>query len=332
MPQGDKAGDKPGDTAGDGLGHRPAYIPANYPRIDNPLRGIVLSLLASTVFAVSDSTSKFLTESMPVVEIAWIRYMIFVIFCSWLARSTDLRALWPRSPALQMLRGLCVVGSAVLFVFGIRSMQIAQASTISFISPLLITVLSIPILGEVVGLRRWAATAAGMLGVIIVARPATGGFQPAALFGVASSACWALALVITRKMATTERSSTTLAWTAGIGAVVLTVWLPWVFVLPSVPHVLLALVVGVLSSTGQWLTVLSIRLAPASLLAPFSYSQLVWATLAGWLVFHNLPDAWTLVGAAIIIASGLYTAHRERLRARGARPRLARAEAAERRT
>jgi drug/metabolite transporter (DMT)-like permease len=328
MPQ----GDMPADKAGDKLGHRPAYIPANYPRIDNPLRGIMLSLLASTVFAVSDSTSKFLTESMPVVEIAWIRYMIFLIFCGWLARSTDLRALWPRSPALQMLRGLCVVGSAVLFVFGIRSMQIAQASTISFISPLLITVLSIPILGEVVGVRRWAATAAGMLGVIIVARPSTGGFQPAALFGVASSACWALALVITRKMATTERSSTTLAWTAGVGAVVLTVWLPWVFVPPSVPHVLLALVVGVLSSTGQWLTVLSIRLAPASLLAPFSYSQLVWATLSGWLVFHNLPDAWTLVGAAIIIASGLYTAHRERLRARGARPRLARAEAVEHRT
>src|SRR5277367_533369 len=260
---------------------RPAYIPAVVPQIDNPLRGIVLSLLATTVFAASDTTAKFLTESMPVVEIAWIRYLIFVIFCGWLAHSADLRALWPRSPALQVLRGLCVVGSAVLFVFGIRSMQIAQASTISFISPLMITVLSIPILGEVVGLRRWAATAAGMLGVIIVARPSSGGFQPAALFGVASSACWALALVITRKMATTERTATTLAWTAGVGVVVLTVWLPWVFVPASVRHVLMAL-----------------------------------------LVFGNLPDTWTLVGAAIIIASGLYTAHRERVRARGTGSRV----------
>jgi drug/metabolite transporter (DMT)-like permease len=94
-----------------------------------------------------------------------------------------------------------------------------------------------------------------------------------------------------------------------------------VFVPASVPHVLLALVVGVLSSAGQWLTVLSLRLASASLLAPFSYSQLIWSTLAGWLVFDNLPDRWTLVGAAIIIASGLYTAHRERLRARGIRAR-----------
>jgi drug/metabolite transporter (DMT)-like permease len=100
--------------------------------------------------------------------------------------------------------------------------------------------------------------------------------------------------------------------------VALTALLPAVYVRPSVPHLLLALVVGVLSTAGQWLTVLSLRIAPASVLAPFSYSQLIWATLAGWLVFGNLPDEWTLVGAAIIIASGLYTAHRERLRARGA--------------
>jgi drug/metabolite transporter (DMT)-like permease len=162
-----------------------------------------------------------------------------------------------------------------------------------------------------------------MLGVVIVARPGTGGFQPAALFGVASSACWALALVITRKMATTERSSTTLMWTACSGAIVLTVLLPFVVVPPSLPHLLLALVVGVLASAGQWLVVLAHRLAPASVLAPFSYSQLIWATFAGWLVFGNLPDEWTLVGAAIIIASGLYTAHRERVRARDARGRPA---------
>src|SRR5277367_6819473 len=92
-------------------GLKPAYIPAAYPQIDNPLRGIVLSLLATTVFAVSDTTAKFLTESLPVVEIAWIRYVIFVIFCSWLARTANVRALWPRSVALQVLRGLCVVGS-----------------------------------------------------------------------------------------------------------------------------------------------------------------------------------------------------------------------------
>jgi drug/metabolite transporter (DMT)-like permease len=285
----------------------------------NPLRGIALALLSGTVFSASDTIAKFLTGSVPVIEIVWIRYVIFVLFAGSLARSTDLRALWPRSPASQVLRGLCVVGSAVLFVFGMRSMQIAQASTISFITPLIITVLSIPLLGEVVGVRRWTATAVGMLGVLIVARPGTAGFQPAALFGVASSACWALGMVITRRMATSERPATTLFWSACVGGAVMTVLLPFVAEALSFFHLLLALVVGVLSSIGQWLVVQAHRLAPASVLAPFSYSQLIWATLAGWLVFGNLPDEWTLVGAAIIIASGLYTAHRERVRAREAR-------------
>lgn len=289
------------------------------PQIDDPLRGIALSVAATTVFAASDATAKFLTASMPVVEIACIRYVVFVAFAGWLARTPDLRALWPRSVTLQVVRGLCVVGSAVLFVFGVRSMQIAQASVISFISPLLITVLSIPLLGEVVGARRWAATAAGMLGVVIVARPGTGGFQPAALFGVASSACWAMALVITRKMTGSERPATTLLWTAMIGAIVLLAMLPFVFVAPRPWQWGLTLFIGVLSSMGQWLVVQAHRWAPASVLAPFSYTQLVWATLAGWLVFDTLPDEWTLVGAAIIVASGLYTVHRERVRAREAR-------------
>jgi drug/metabolite transporter (DMT)-like permease len=292
---------------------------------DDPLRGIALSVFGTTVFAASDATAKFLTASLPVVEIAWIRYLIFVLFAAWLARSADLKALWPRAPALQALRALCVVGSAVFFVFGVRSMQIAQASVISFISPLLITVLAIPLLGEVVGMRRWAATAAGLLGVVIVARPGTGGFQPAAGFGVASSLCWALALVVTRKMASTERPATTLLWTAVIGTAVLSMLLPFVFVWPTPWQWALTLFIGVLSSTGQWMVVLAHRLAPASVLAPFSYTQLIWATLAGWLVFDTLPDAWTLVGGTIIIASGLYTAHRERLRAR-TRPALASAE------
>jgi drug/metabolite transporter (DMT)-like permease len=286
---------------------------------DDPLRGIALSVLATTMFAASDATAKFLTASLPVMEIVGFRYVVFVGFAAWLARSADLRVLWPRSPELQVVRGLCVVGSAVLFVFGVRSMQIAQASTISFISPLLITVLSIPMLGEVVGPRRWAATAAGMLGVVIVARPGTGGFQPAALFGVASSTCWALALVITRKMAGTERPATTLLWSAVVGAIVLAVLLPFVFVRPTPHQLLLSLIVGVLSSAGQWMVVLAHRLAPASVLAPFSYTQLLWASFAGWLVFDTLPDEWTLLGAAVIIASGLYTAHRERARGAGSR-------------
>jgi drug/metabolite transporter (DMT)-like permease len=285
---------------------------------DNPLRGIALSASACAVFAVADVTSKFLSTGMPIIEIQWIRYVLFLGMAATLAMRKPGRPLQTHNPKLQILRGLCVAASSVLFVYGIREMTMAQATTISFLSPLLITVLSIPLLGEIVGIRRWAAVAVGMAGMLIIVRPGTSGFQPAALFGVASSSCWALALIITRKIAASDEPRTTILWSAQIGAVVLTILLPFEAAWPTPSQLALCLMMGVLSSAGQWMVVLAHRLAPASLLAPISYTQLPWVTIGGYIVFDNLPDRWTLVGASIIIASGLYTAHRERTRRRHA--------------
>ncbi len=267
------------------------------------------------MFAVADVTSKFLSTQLPVIEIQWIRYVLFAGMAAALAARTKGQTFRPRNPKSQIARGLCVTGSSVLFVYGIREMTMAQATTISFLSPLLITVLSIPLLGETVGIRRWAAVLAGMIGMLIVVRPGTTGFQPAALFGVASSCCWALALIITRKIAISDPPQTTILWSSMIGVIVLTILLPFDVVTPSWWQFALSLMLGVLSSAGQWLVVLAHRLAPASLLAPFSYTQLPWVTIGGYLVFNNFPDHWTLIGASIIVASGLYTAHRERVRA-----------------
>jgi drug/metabolite transporter (DMT)-like permease len=293
--------------------------PALVTQQDNPLRGIVLSSCACAVFAIADTTSKYLSASMPVIEIQWIRYVLFFAMAAILAAHAPGRPLRPRNPKLQLVRGLCVSASSVLFVYGIREMTMAQATTISFLSPLLITVLSIPLLHEFVGPRRWAAVVAGMIGMVIVVRPGSAGFQPAALFGVASSSCWALALIITRKIAASDPPQITIFWSALVGAVALTVLLPFDAIWPSWWQLSLCLMLGVASSAGQWLVVLAHRLAPASALAPISYTQLPWVTIGGYLVFGNLPDRWTLVGASIIIASGLYTAHRERVRGRDAR-------------
>jgi drug/metabolite transporter (DMT)-like permease len=293
--------------------------PALVTQQDNPLRGIVLSSCACAVFAIADTTSKYLSASMPVIEIQWIRYVLFFAMAAILAAHAPGRPLRPRNPKLQLVRGLCVSASSVLFVYGIREMTMAQATTISFLSPLLITVLSIPLLHEFVGPRRWAAVVAGMIGMVIVVRPGSAGFQPAALFGVASSSCWALALIITRKIAASDPPQITIFWSALVGAVALTVLLPFEAIWPSWWQLSLCLMLGVASSAGQWLVVLAHRLAPASALAPISYTQLPWVTIGGYLVFGNLPDRWTLVGASIIIASGLYTAHRERVRGRDAR-------------
>jgi drug/metabolite transporter (DMT)-like permease len=284
---------------------------------DEPFRAIVLAIGATVLFGSSDTISKYLSGSLPIVEFIWIRYVIFLVMALFLAGRLPRRSIRARNPGLQVVRGLCVAGSSVLFVYGVRQMSMAQATTISFLSPLLITVLSIPLLGETVGPRRWAAVGAGMLGMLVVVRPGMGGFQPAALFGVASSTCWALALIITRKIAVSDTPQTTVLWSAGIGTAVLTMMVPFEAVWPSLWQLGWSLVLGALASGGQWMVILAHRLAPASLLAPFFYSQLLWVTGLGFLVFGNLPDEWTLAGAGIIIASGLYTAHRERVR-RGA--------------
>ena len=278
---------------------------------DDPIKAIALAVSATVLFGSSDTIAKYLSGSLPIVEFIWIRYVLFLITAGLLVRR---RSILPRNPRLQITRGLCVVGSSILFVYGVRQMTMAQATTISFLSPLLITILSIPLLGETVGPRRWAAVGVGMLGMLVVVRPGLGGFQPAALFGVASAFCWALALIITRKISNSDTPQTTVLWSAGIGTAVLSLILPFQAIWPTPNQLGLSLVLGVLASGGQWVVILAHRIAPASLLAPFFYSQLLWVSLLGFLVFGNLPDIWTIVGATIIAASGLYTAHRERVR------------------
>jgi drug/metabolite transporter (DMT)-like permease len=281
---------------------------------DDPIRGIVLAVGATVLFGSSDTISKYLSTSLPIAEFLWIRYVLFLAMAMVLGRHVTRRSLHPRNPGLQVARGICVVLSSILFVYGVRRMTMAQATTINFLSPILITILSVPLLGETVGLRRWAAVGAGMLGMLVVVRPGLGEFQPATLFGVGGAFCWAMALIITRKIAISDAPETTVLWSAAIGAAVLTVMLPFGAAWPTGTQFGLALLLGVLASGGQWIVILAHRLAPASLLAPFFYSQLIWVSILGFVVFGNLPDRWTLTGAGIIIASGLYTAHRERIR------------------
>lgn len=296
---------------------------------DDPIRAILLMVGATVLFSTSDTISKVLSTSLPIVEIIWIRYLLFMVLAFVVNKGRGLKPLRPSNPGLQILRGVCMIGSSLLFVYGVRAMSMAQGTTISFLAPLLVTILSIPILNEVVGPRRWAAVGAGMLGMLIVVQPGTNSFQPAALYGLTSAACWATALIITRKISTTDAPQTTLMWTAGSGLLQLTVLLYFGWTWPSWQQWGLALILGSLASIGQYMVILAHRIAPASMLAPFSYSQLLWSTTWGFIVFKNLPTHSTWVGAAIIIASGLYTAHRERIRARDARERKMVAKAAQ---
>jgi drug/metabolite transporter (DMT)-like permease len=163
-----------------------------------------------------------------------------------------------------------------------------------------------------------------MLGMLIILRPGSDAFTLAALFPIGSAAAWASAVIVTRRIGAVDAAETTLFWTAGVGFAVVTLVLPFLMLfgpagvtLPSLSQIGLGLLVGLFSAAAQYLVVLAYRAAPASVLAPFSYTQLLTSGLLGVAVFGHVPDGWTLLGAAVIAASGLYMAYRERVRARG---------------
>lgn len=284
-------------------------------RSDNPAKGIGL-IVASTLFlSLSDVTSKYISAWIPPLEIAWFRFFGFVIILLPVI-FRGRASLRSKRPRLQVLRGATLAGSSVLFLSALPFLPIAEATATSFVAPLFVTGLSIPLLGEKVGMRRLIAVCVGFLGVLIVVRPGTSTFQPAAILTLMSALGWAFTLVVTRKMSGDDPTLTTLTYSALVGLVLLSLIVPLVWVTPDFKTALLACGVAILSTMGQWIVVLAYRHGDASVLAPFTYSQLIWATGLGYFVFQALPDVWTFAGAAVIIASGLYTVQRERLRRR----------------
>jgi len=284
-------------------------------RADRPFRGIAL-ILASTVFlGVSDVTAKYLSATLPSIEIAWIRFLVFaMVMVPAMLPGSPLFALRTGRPGLQVMRGVALLGSSLLFISSLRFLPIAEASATGFVAPLFVTALSILFLKESVGLRRWLATAVGLFGVLIILRPGSSAFHPAAFFPLVSALCWACMLIMTRMMSGREAAITTMTYSAIAGVGILSALVPLVWVAPSWHDILFGILIGIASTAGQWIVVLAFRYADASVLAPFSYTQLLWVSILGFLVFGEVPDVWTVTGALFIVASGLYTAHRERVR------------------
>jgi drug/metabolite transporter (DMT)-like permease len=284
-------------------------------RADRPFKGIALILLSTVFLGTSDVTSKYLSATLPSVEIAWIRFLVFsLIMVPAMVPGSPLFAMRTGSLPLQLVRGAALLGSSLLFISGLRYLPIAEASATSFVSPLLVTALSIVFLSEKVGLRRWLATAAGLIGMMIILRPGTSAFHIAAFLPLASALCWAGTLIMTRMMSGKEHAITTMTYSSIAGLAILSALVPFVWVAPTWHDIAFGLLIGVASTAGQWIVVLAFRYADASVLAPFSYTQLVWVSTLGYLIFGEVPDGWTIAGAAIIVCSGLYTAYRERVR------------------
>jgi drug/metabolite transporter (DMT)-like permease len=286
---------------------------ASHERVQR-LTGIALMCGAVTCFALLDTTAKYLNLYMSTLLVVWARYtgaflFPFIVSNPWtrpgLVRTTRL--------TLQVVRSVLLLGSTCGNFLALRYLQLDEAIALVFSTPFFVAALSGPMLGEWVRWRRWTAIAVGFLGVLVVTRPGTGSFQPAALLSLGAALCYALYSLTTRILARTDSNETTLFYSNLVGALAMAPVVPFVWVTPTDPLIIALMVAtGAMGSFGHYLLIAAHRLAPAAVLSPFIYTEIVLVIALGFLVFGDVPNRWTLTGAAIVVASGLYILHRER--------------------
>jgi drug/metabolite transporter (DMT)-like permease len=276
------------------------------------LRGLLLVILAGMCFALLDANAKWLGQSYPVTQVVWMRYAIgAIIAVLYAARALRWTMFATRHPWLQASRGaLLLICTASNFI-ALNYLPMALVLAVIFTAPLMTCALSVPLLGEKVGWRRWTAVLVGFAGVLIAMKPTSASISFGALIAILGAFGSAVLMLVTRELRGT--SQTFLAFTQVCGTLLFgAVYAPFVWVTPQWSHVGIFLVAGVVSVCGLLCANRALTLAPASVLAPYKYTAIGFAALFGYLVFGDLPSLNTIIGAVIIVASGLYIFMRER--------------------
>ena len=292
------------------------YPPAVGTGSENPLLGILFMCLAVALFPVLNASVKLLSADYNTVMVVWARYAghLFLMLAVFFPRHGP-RVFRTQRLGSQVLRSLLLFGSTSFYFTALIYLPLTTAATISFTAPFIVTALSPAILGERVGPRRWIAVLIGFTGALVIIRPGMEGTHWAALLVVASAGCYALYQLITRKLAGTDSGATTITFTALVGAFAASIAVPFFWQLPVEPlDWLLFFACGFFGGFGHLFVVKSLQYAEASLVTPITYAQLIGATIFGYFLFGDFPDAWTWTGAGTIVACGIYIGYRERRR------------------
>ncbi|WP_119421198.1 DMT family transporter [Desertibaculum subflavum] len=285
---------------------------------DRILLAIGLLLLSVLCFSILNASAKYLTQWFAASQIVWARYVFsfFFMLIVFMPRHGT-RIFKVERPWSQILRGFLLFMSSFLYFRGLAHLPLPTAAAISQSSPIIVTAMAAPLLAEAVGLRRWIAVLVGFGGALIIVRPGMAGFDWHALYIVGSTTCSAFYQLVTRKYGAQERPEASATIATIVGTVAATPFLPFDFVMPTAWWQWAMFVgLGALAGLGHYFLTIAFSRAPAAIIAPFNYTQLLWAAALGFVIFGDLPDLWTWIGAGIIVASGLYIAHREQLRRR----------------
>lgn len=281
----------------------------------NSRHGIQLMLAGMFLFATADVLAKFLTQSFHPIQIFWFRQLALLLGVLMMLGLRGPAILRTARPRLQITRGVLVVFSSLLFIFAVQHVPLADAVAASFVAPFFLTILGAALLGEKVGIRRWSAVIIGFIGALIIVRPGTGAIHPAVLLVVAAAACYATRQVLGRLLADTDKTITTVAYTALTASFIASVGLPFFWQWPENQFQWFALAaIGLFAGVGEVMVIKSLEVAETGAVAPIHYTLIIWGTLYGYLVFDQLPDHWTWIGTAIIMSAGIYTLQRTRIR------------------
>lgn len=297
-------------TDHDGAGSSESDTPSNQRAV---LTGIMLAVLTGFLFVTSDSVVKIATQDLPVPMVVWGRYAAHMVLMLLLFPGRGVLNLFKvKNPKLVIGRSLLLLICTSLFFTAIGHIGLAEANAIMFVSPFFVVALSIPLLKEKVGIRRWSAVIVGFVGILIILRP---GFQEihwAYLLILGVAFFYGLFSILTRTLSFTETATSMWFYTALVGFLASTpvAWANWQT--PSPEQWAMLCAIGVIGGGSHYVVIQAYSRAPASLLAPFQYVQIVWATAYGYFLFGHFPDNWTFAGAALIITSGFYVWLRER--------------------
>ena len=285
----------------------PNSVPSPPSPSQEQLRGIVLISLAVLCFSVLDSLAKYLSGFYAVTSLVWVRYLVHtLLMAATLGPRMGLELIHTRRPWLQCLRASLLSCTTLLFISGLVYIPLAEATAIMYLTPLLVTVLSVPLLGERVESRNWLVVVLGFVGVLIIVRPGSALLTPAIvlpLLGALSNSAYQIA---TRKLGGTENPLATNFITGLVGTVLMSFAVLFTWTTPTPRHALLMVGMGAAGMCGHYLLIRAFQHASPAALAPFGYAQIAWAVLLGYLVFDALPDAGSLIGIAIIVICGLY--------------------------